>query len=309
MDEENLRESYGRELLKIARKDKRVVALDADLCGSTMTKYLQEEIPERFFEMGIAESNMVSVAAGLSLTGKIPFVNSFSVFATGQPYNQIRQGIALPNLNVRIVGSSSGLSDAGDGATHQSIDDIAIMRVIPNMTIVEPVDAEETRKVVRASIDYQGPIYIRISRSSLPLLTNKQTPFKIGKMNLVADGSDIVIFASGFMVHQALKAREILNERGLKARVVNVSTIKPLNKDDLLKYSENLMGIITAEEHNIIGGLGSSIAEALCDRRIPIKIVGIEDKFGQSASSHEELIEYYNLTPKNIIERVNSLLN
>jgi len=162
MDNNNLREAYGRELLEIARRDERVVALDADLCGSTMTKFLQDEIPERFFEMGIAEANMVSVAAGLALSGKIPFVNSFSVFAAGQPYNQIRQGIALPNLNVRIVGSSCGLSDSGDGATHQSIDDIAIMRVIPNMTIVEPVDTEETRKVVRASLQHQGPMYIHL---------------------------------------------------------------------------------------------------------------------------------------------------
>jgi len=305
----NLREAYGRELLEIARQDERVVALDADLCGSTMTKYLQEEIPERFFEMGIAEANMVSVAAGLALSGKIPFVNSFSVFAAGQPYNQIRQGIALPNLNVRIVGSSCGLSDAGDGATHQSIEDIAIMRAIPNMTIVEPVDAEETRKIIRASLQHQGPMYIRINRSSLPLLTNKQTPFKIGKMNLVADGSDIVIFASGFMVHQALKAHDILEKDGLTIRVINVNTIKPLNKDEVLKYSKNVKAIVTAEEHSIIGGLGSAISEVLCESKIPMKKVGIKDQFGQSAGSHEELIEYYNLTPQAIVVKVKDLIS
>ncbi|MDD4362970.1 MAG: transketolase C-terminal domain-containing protein, partial [Atribacterota bacterium] len=271
--------------------------------------YLQEEIPERFFEMGIAEANMVSVAAGLALSGKIPFVNSFSVFAAGQPYNQIRQGIALPNLNVRIVGSSCGLSDAGDGATHQSIEDIAIMRAIPNMTIVEPVDAEETRKIIRASLQHQGPMYIRINRSSLPLLTNKQTPFKIGKMNLVADGSDIVIFASGFMVHQALKAHDILEKDGLTIRVINVNTIKPLNKDEVLKYSKNVKAIVTAEEHSIIGGLGSAISEVLCESKIPMKKVGIKDQFGQSAGSHEELIEYYNLTPQAIVFKVKDLIS
>jgi transketolase len=309
MDNNNLREAYGRELLEVARQDERVVALDADLCGSTMTKFLQDEIPERFFEMGIAEANMVSVAAGLSLSGKIPFVNSFSVFATGQPYNQIRQGIALPNLNVRIVGSSCGLSDAGDGATHQSIEDIAIMRAIPNMTIVEPVDAEETRKVVRASLQHHGPMYIRISRSSLPLLTNPQTPFSIGKLNIIAEGSDIVIFASGFMVFQSVKAREILEKDGIIIRIVNANTIKPLNKDDILKYSKDVKGIITAEEHSIIGGLGSAISELLCDRKIPIKKVGIEDLYGQSASSHEELIKYYNLTPQAIVDKAKDLIN
>ena len=305
----NLREAYGRELLEIAREDERVVALDADLCGSTMTKFLQDEIPERFFEMGIAEANMVSVAAGLALSGKIPFVNTFSVFAAGQPYNQIRQGIALPNLNVRIVGSSCGLSDAGDGATHQSIEDIAIMRAIPNMTIVEPVDAEETRKVVRTSLKYQGPMYIRISRSSLPLLTNSDTPFSIGKINLITEGSDVVIFASGSMVSKSLKAREILEQEGLGIRVINANTIKPLDKNQVIESSKNVKCIITVEEHSVIGGLGSAVSELLYDSKIPMKIIGIEDKFGQSAASHEELLEYYNLTPGAIADKIKNLLS
>jgi transketolase len=305
----NLREAYGRELLEIAREDERVVALDADLCGSTMTKFLQDEIPERFFEMGIAEANMVSVAAGLALSGKIPFVNTFSVFAAGQPYNQIRQGIALPNLNVRIVGSSCGLSDAGDGATHQSIEDIAIMRAIPNMTIVEPVDAEETRKVVRTSLKYQGPMYIRISRSSLPLLTNSDTPFSIGKINLITEGSDVVIFASGSMVSKSLKAREILEQEGLGIRVINANTIKPLDKNQVIESSKNVKCIITVEEHSVIGGLGSAVSELLYDSKIPMKIIGIEDKFGQSAASHEELLEYYNLTPGAIADKIKNLVS
>jgi transketolase len=308
MDKENLREAYGRELLEIARKDERVVALDADLCGSTMTSLLEKEMPERFFEMGIAEQNMVSVAAGLSLAGKIPFVNTFSVFAAGQPYNQIRQGVALPNLNVRIVGSSCGLSDAGDGATHQSIEDVAIMRAIPNMTVVVPVDAEETRKVVRASIEYQGPMYIRINRSSLPVLTGPETTFKIGEMNLMAEGSDVTVFATGLMVYQALQAREALAKDGVSIAVVNVSTIKPLDKNEILQYAKNVKGIVTAEEHSMIGGLGGAIAEAISDQTIPIKMVGINDEFGQSASSHEELLEYYHLTSQAIIEKVKTLL-
>ncbi|MFY9302989.1 MAG: transketolase C-terminal domain-containing protein [Atribacterales bacterium] len=306
---EDLREAYGKELLKVAREDERVVVLDADLCGSTMTTFLEKEIPERFFEMGIAEQNMVSVAAGLSLAGKIPFVNSFSVFAAGQPYNQIRQGVALPNLNVRIVGSSCGLSDAGDGATHQSVEDIAIMRAIPNMTVIVPVDAEETRKVIRASLKHKGPIYIRISRSPLPVLTDPQTVFQIGKMTSLAEGSDVTVFASGVMVYKALQAREILLKRGIYIRVINVSTIKPLDQEEILRYTENIKGIVAAEEHSIIGGLGSAIAEALSDKTIPIKMVGIKDQFGQSANTHEELLEYYNLTPEAIVEKVETLLN
>ncbi len=308
MNIENLREAYGRELLAIARKDERVVALDADLCGSTMTSLLEKEMPERFFEMGIAEANMVSVAAGLALAGKIPFVNSFSVFAAGQPYNQIRQGVALPNLNVRIVGSSCGLSDAADGATHQSIEDVAIMRAIPNMTVIVPVDAEETRKVVRASLQHQGPMYIRINRSSLPVLTDHQTAFSIGKMNLMAEGSDVTVFATGIMVYQALQARETLAKDGISIGVVNVSTIKPLVQSEVLKFTKNIKGIVTAEEHSIIGGLGSAIAEAISDQMIPIKMVGINDQFGQSAGSHEELLDYYHLTPQAIIEKVKILL-
>ena len=305
---ENLREAYGKELLAVAREDSRVVALDADLCGSTMTIFMEKEMPERFFEMGIAEQNMVSVAAGLSLSGKIPFVNSFSVFAAGQPYNQIRQGVALPNLNVRIIGSSCGLSDAGDGATHQSVEDIAIMRAIPNMVVIVPVDAEETRKVVRASLQHQGPIYIRITRSLLPALTNHHTELKIGKMLCLAEGLDITVFATGIMVFKALQAREILSKKGISVRVINVSTIKPLNIEEIFKYTKGVKGIVTAEEHSIIGGLGSAVAEALCDMKIPIKIVGIQDQFGQSAGTHEELLEYYGLTAQSIIEKVEALL-
>ena len=309
MNVENLREAYGRELLAVAREDARVVALDADVCGSTMTKFLQDEMPERFFEMGIAEANMVSVAAGLSLAGKIPFVNSFSVFAAGQAYNQIRQGVALPNLNVRVVGSSCGLSDAGDGATHQSIEDVAIMRAIPNMTVVVPVDAEETRKVIRASLQHQGPMYIRINRSSLPVLTDQKNLFRIGHMNLMAEGSDIAIFATGIMVYQALQARESLAKDGISVQVMNVSTIKPLDRNELLQYAGKVKGIVTAEEHSIIGGLGSAIAEAISDVKIPIKMVGINDRFGQSAHSHEELMEYYQLTSQAIIKQAKALLD
>ena len=305
---ESLREAYGRELVEIAKKDSRIVVLDADLCESTMTCYMEQEIPQRFFEMGISEQNMVSVAAGLALVGKVPFVNSFSVFTTGQPYNQIRQGVALPKLNVKIFGSSCGLSDAGDGATHQSVEDIAIMRAIPNMTVIVPVDAIETKKVVRAVIEYPGPVYVRISRTPLPILTEENTPFQIGKMSLIKDGSDITIFACGLMVYQALRAREILADRGISVRVVNVSTIKPLDRETVKIYVQEVKGVITAEEHSIIGGLGGAVSEALSNQMVRIERVGIEDVFGQSAQTHEELLEHYSLTSENIIEKAEELI-
>jgi len=305
---ENLREAYGRELIEIAKKNPRIVVLDADLCGSTMTCYMEQEIPQRFFEMGIAEQNMLSIAAGLALVGKVPFVNSFSVFTTGQPFNQIRQGIALPKLNVKIFGSSCGLSDAGDGATHQSVEDIAIMRAIPNMSVIIPVDAIETKKVVRAVVEYPGPVYARISRTSLPILTEEDTPFQIGKISLIKDGFDITIFACGLMVYQALRAREVLDNKGISVRVVNVSTIKPLDRETVKIYSKGMKGVITAEEHSIIGGLGGAITEALSNQMVRIERVGIKDTFGQSAQTHEELLEHYSLMPENIIEKADGLI-
>ena len=305
----NLREAYGKELVALGRKDERIVVLDADLRGSTMSCYFAQEFPERFFEMGIAEQNMISTAAGLSLVGKIPFVNTFAVFATGRPYDQIRQGVALPKLNVKIVGSSCGLSDYGDGATHQSVEDIAIMRSIPNMVIISPVDAVEMKKVVRAVVEYQGPVYIRINRNDLPILTDENESFEIGKINKIADGKDITIFATGFMVYQALQARAILQDKGISVRVINVSTIKPIDVDKVKEYAKDVKGVITAEEHTIIGGLGGAICEVLSDELVKIKRVGIDDKFGQSASNYEELINYYGLTPQAIIEKAEELLN
>lgn len=292
----------------MAKKDKRIVVLDADLCGSTKTCYMEREIPERFFEMGIAEQNMLSTAAGLSLTGKIPFVNSFSVFVVGQPYNQIRQGIAVPKLNVKIVGSSCGLSDFGDGATHQSVEDICIMRSIPNMVVIVPVDAIEMRKVVKESIKYAGPVYIRINRNDLPNITNESDVFEIGKAQKIADGGDLAIFACGLMVSQALKAREILLTQGISLRIVNISTIKPLDIKGIKEFSKDVKGILTAEEHSIIGGLGGAICEALSDESVKIKRIGINDKFGQSASCYEDLIQFYNLTPEIIVKKAKEFI-
>ena len=306
---ENLREAYGKELLKCAKENNKIIALDADLCGSTKSIYIEKEIPERFFEMGIAEQNMTSTAAGLALVGKIPFVHSFAVFAAGQAYNQIRQGIALPKLNVKIIGSSCGLSDFGDGATHQSVEDISIMRAIPNMVVIVPVDAIETRKVVKAVIEYNGPVYIRINRNDLVNVTNEEDLFEIGKIFKIAEGSDITVFACGIMVSQALEARKTLLEMGISTRVVNVSTIKPLDIENVKKFAKDVKGVITAEENNIIGGLGGAISEALSEELIKIKKVGINDEFGQSANCYEDLINYYGLTPKNIVDVARELVS
>ena len=306
---ENLREAYGKELLKCAKENNKIIALDADLCGSTKSIYIEKEIPERFFEMGIAEQNLTSTAAGLALVGKIPFVHSFAVFAVGQAYNQIRQGIALPKLNVKIIGSSCGLSDFGDGATHQSVEDISIMRAIPNMVVIVPVDAIETRKVVRAVIKYDGPVYIRINRNDLTNVTNEEDPFEIGKISKVAEGSDITIFACGIMVSQALEARKTLLKMGISTRVVNVSTIKPLDVENVKKFAKDVKGVITAEENNILGGLGGAITEVLSEELIKIKKVGINDEFGQSANCYDDLINYYGLTPENIVNAARELVS
>jgi len=305
---ENLGEAYGEELLKYAKENNKIIALDADLCGSTKSIYIEKEIPERFFEMGIAEQNMTSAAAGLALVGKIPFVHSFAVFAVGQAYNQIRQAIALPRLNVKIIGSSCGLSDFGDGATHQSIEDISIMRAIPNMVVIVPADAVETRKVVKAVIEYNGPVYIRINRNDLVNVTNEEDPFEIGKAKKIAEGKDITIFACGIMVSQALEARKTLLEMDISTRVVNVSTIKPLDIKNVKKFAKDAKGVITAEENNIIGGLGGAICEALSEELIKIKKVGINDQFGQSADCYEDLINYYGLAPDDIVNAAKQLL-
>jgi transketolase len=308
MNKKSLRDAYGEELLRLAKENKNIVALDADLSSSTRSAYIRDEIPERFFEMGIAEQNMTTTAAGLSLTGKIPFANSFAVFSTGRSYDQIRQGIALPNLNVKIAGSSAGMSDYGDGATHQAIDDISIMRTLPNMTVISPMDAVETKKAVKAIVDYNGPVYLRVSRAELPVLMSEDYNFEIGKMNLIEDGNDITIFANGLMVHKALEARETLKEDGVTCKVVNVSTIKPLDVEEVKKYVSGVKGVVTAEEHSIIGGLGSAITEALDDELIKIKRVGVKDKFGQSACDYDVLLKHYGLTSQEIVNNVKELL-
>jgi len=305
---QNQRQVYGEILLELARVNKNIVVLEADLGKSTMTSLFEQEFPERFFEMGIGEANMTSFAAGLSLTGKIAFTNSFAVFAAGRAFDQIRQGISIPKLNVKIIGSSAGLSDFGDGATHQSVEDIAIMRAIPNMTVLVPADGIETRKMVRKIVEYDGPVYLRINRHDLPDLFPENEEYVIGKSYLIRDGRDIVVFANGIMVSKAVEAAEKLEEEGISVRVVNVSSLKPVNESEIKKFAEGVKGIVTAEEHSLIGGLASVVTFILRGNGIPVIPVGIEDQFGQSAHSYNELLEEYGLTADNILNSVKNIL-
>ncbi len=305
---ESLRKSYGEALVKLGKENSEVVVLEADLGKSTMSYLFQASFPERYFQMGIAEQNMASTAAGLALSGKIPFYSSFAVFATGRAYDQIRSSIAIPGLNVNICGSSAGLSDFGDGKTHQSIDDIALMRVLPNMTVLSPVDAVETGKMVKAMAEISGPAYIRINREALPVLTEEDEPYKIGQMKSLRRGKDIAVFASGIMVHQALKAAGIAEKEGISVEVVNVSTIKPLDIEALRKFADGKRGVLTAEEHSVFGGLGSAVLEALSEFPLPLLRIGIQDQFGTSASCYEDLLTAYHLTELDIVSGIKKIL-
>ena len=308
MNMQNCRVVYGETLVELGRENERIVALDADLSKSTMTRLFEQEFRERFFEMGIGEQNMVSVAAGLALCGKIAFVNSFAVFATGRPYDQIRVSVCIGKVNVKIVGSSCGISDFGDGATHQGIEDIAIMRAIPNMTILSPADGIETRKVVKAAVEHEGPVYIRIPRNEVPDITGENQEFKIGKPSVIREGTDVTVFAYGYMVYKALKAAEALEKEGISVRIVNVSTLKPIDEKIIRKLSSGVKGIVTVEEHTIIGGLASVVAFILRGQAVPMEAVAIQDCFGQSALSYEELLEHYGLTDAAIIKAVKKVL-
>lgn len=308
MKVQNPRQVYGETLVELGRENKDIVVLEADLGKSTMTSLFEEEFPERFFEMGIGEANMTSFAAGLSLTGKIAFTNSFAVFAAGRSFDQIRQAICIPSLNVRIVGSSAGLSDFGDGATHQSVEDVAIMRAVPNMTVLVPADGTETRKMVRMIVGYKGPVYLRINRHDIPDTFPEDQEFVVGKPYLIREGTDVTVFANGIMVSKAVEAAEILRKEGISVRVVNVSSLKPVDEDEIKRFASGVKGIVTAEEHSLIGGLASVITYIMRGNATPLIPIGIEDRFGQSAHSYDELLEEYGLTTDKIIDSVRRLI-
>jgi len=307
----NPRNAYGEALVELGKKNKNLVVLDADLSKSTKTIKFANEFPDRFFEMGIAEANMMSTAAGLASCGKIPFASTFAVFATGRVYDQVRMDIAYSNTNVKIFATHGGISVGKDGVSHQMLEDIALMRVLPNMTIMAPSDATQTKKIVYLMAEYIGPMYARVGRADAPLIYLEKDieDIKIGEGITVEDGSDITFIASGTMVEPALEARKKLSKQGIDVRVVDMHTIKPLDKNLVLRCTKQTNAIITAEEHSIIGGLGAAVAEIIAEKNIDIKFLrmGIKDVFCESGSP-EDLLEKYELNEKYMIKNAENLM-
>ena len=302
------RDAYGEALAELGETNKDVVVLDADLSGSTKTAIFAKKFPERFFNMGIAEQNMMGTAAGLAASGKIPFASTFAIFATGRAWEQVRQSIAYPKLNVKVVATHAGITVGEDGASHQSVEDIAVMRVIPNMTVIVPADGVETRKVIREIVRYKGPVYVRLSRGKSPVVLDDSYSFEIGKGVVLKDGTDVSLIACGVMVYKALQAADILGKEGVSARVINISSIKPIDADLIVRAARETGCVVTAEEHSIIGGLGGAVAEVLAENcPVPVKRVGIEDKFGTSGDA-DLLMELYGLTADNIAKAAREVI-
>jgi transketolase len=304
----NQRNAYGETLVELGKADSRIVVLDADLCKSTMSVLFQDTIPERFFEMGIAEANMMSTAAGLAVSGKIAFASSFAVFATGRAYDQIRQTISIGKLNVKVCGSSAGLSDYGDGSTHQSVDDVAIMMAIPNMTILTPCDATEMRLAVRAAAAHQGPVYIRVNRNPVLDILPKEATFTIGQNRLLKEGRDVLLVAHGVMVEKALQAAEMLDKEGVSTAVLSISTMKPFDYEGVAKLAKGKKAVVAAEEHSYIGGLAAATALALRTSAVPMDYLAINDVFGESAHNPADLQVAYGLTADNMANKARALI-
>ena len=306
MGYKNQRIAYGSTLVELGKENPDIVVLDADLGASTMGKMFEQAYPERHFEMGIAEANMTSVAAGLAQTGKIPFTNSFAVFSGGRAFDQIRQTIAIGKLNVKICGSSSGLSDFGDGATHQCVEDLAVFRAVPNMTVICPADANQTVEAVKAIAEMKGPCYIRLNRNDYENVTEEGKPFCIGEPEVLREGNDVAVFATGYMTGLAMQAAEELAGE-VSVKVINIATIKPLDREAVIEAVKDVRAVVTAEEHNVRGGMGSAVAECLSLEKKPIEFVGINDTFGCSAHSYADVLKYHGLTKEHIMETVRKM--
>ncbi len=302
------REAYGNALAEFG-SDSRIVVFDADLSKSTKTDTFKKKYPERFFNMGIAEANMMATAAGMASCGKIAFASTFAMFAAGRAFEQIRNSICYPRLNVKIAATHAGLTVGEDGASHQAIEDIAIMRAIPNMTVLSPADAVETRHAIKAAIEYDGPVYIRLGRLNVPVIFDESNyQYELGKGITLSEGSDVTIIATGLMVHAALEARDTLKQEGIDARVIDLHTIKPIDEDIIIKAARETGAIVTAEEHNVIGGLGGAVAEVVAENYpVPVLRLGVQDKFGKSGKP-DALLEMYGLTAANIAAKVKDVL-
>ena len=302
------RDAYGKALVELGHADQRIVALDADLSGSTKTALFGREFPERFFNAGIAEANMVTMAAGLAAGGMIPFASTFAVFATGRAFEQIRNSIAYAKLNVKIVATHAGVTVGEDGGSHQSVEDLAIMRVLPNMTVLCPADGPETTAAIKAAAAHDGPVYVRLGRAKVPTVFGADCSFRIGKATTLRDGSDLTFMTTGLMTAEALAAAEILQENRISARVMHHGSIKPLDVDAVLLAARETGAVVTAEEHSVIGGLGGAVCETLAEGfPIPVERVGLRDQFGQSGTA-EELLSHYGLTAAHLVEAAERVL-
>ena len=302
------REAYGNALAELGDKYDFVV-LDADLAAATKTGVFKKKFPERFFDCGIAEGNMMSVAAGLAAAGKVVFASSFAMFAAGRAYEQVRNCIGYPHLNVKIGATHAGITVGEDGATHQCLEDFALMRAIPGMTVINPADAVEARAAVEAAINFVGPVYMRFGRYAVPVINDKENyKFEIGKGVNMVDGKDVTFVATGMLVSMAMDAAKVLANEGISARVINIATIKPIDKDIILDAARSTGAIVAAEEHSIIGGLGSAVSEVVCEGcPVPVVRLGIEDKFGHSGKV-PPLLEMYGLTVENLVAKAKAAI-
>ncbi len=302
------REAYGKALLELGAENKDIVVLDADLSKSTKTNGFAEKYPERFFDMGIAEADMIGTAAGLATCGKIPFASSFAVFATGRTYDQIRDSVCYSNLNVKIAATHAGLSVGEDGATHQSVEDINLMRGLPNMTVLVPADAVSAGRLVKLAAGYKGPVYIRLGRPGIPVIYDDAQQFEIGRAIRIKEGKDISIIATGIMVAKALEAADVLKKEGITADVIDMHTIKPIDKDMIIDTARKTGRVVTCEEHSIYGGLGSAVCEVLSEN-YPARVrrVGVKDTFGESGTP-DAVIKKYGLTAEDIVKAAREML-
>lgn len=297
------RQSYGEALLELGKENEKLVVLDADLSTATKTNLFAKEFPNRFFDMGIAEQNMITTAAGMATCGKIPYASTFAIFAAGRAYDQIRNSICYPKLNVKICATHAGITVGEDGATHQMIEDISLMRTIPNMTVISTSDDLETKWAVREASKINGPVYLRLSRLATPIIYDENQKFEIGKAIQIGNGTDGTIFATGVTVSEALKAQEQLKQKGIEVRVVDVHTIKPIDKEMVIKCAKETEKLVSIEDHNVIGGLGTAISEVITDE-YPVKLIrlGIKDTFGKSGKAGE-LMKYFKITAEDIVQK------
>ncbi len=302
------RDGAGEAMLELGRKNKNVVVLCADLSDSTRAGWFRKEFPERFISFGVAEQDMFAAAAGLALSGKIPFACTFGVFASGRAWDQIRVSVAYMNANVKIIGTHGGVTVGEDGATHQALDEVALMRILPNMTVVVPCDAIEAYRATMQAAELPGPVYIRLGRNPAPVMTKESDPFRIGKAILCEDGKDLTIIACGHSLYEAKSAREVLKKEGISVRVINLHTPKPLDEDLILKAAAETGAFVTVEEHTIFGGMGSAVCEFVSQNRpVPVKMIGIKDTFGESGSPLE-LLEHFNLTTDDVVKAAREAL-